>query len=200
MAKKKKAAYADREEGKGYGVFQWIIFMIVIPLLFALLVTLIVMTVAGINVLEKAKELPIISQIMDEESADNEKENNERVALLKEEAKQKDVKIQELEKELGQSKKEVEELLTEKDRLELEIQKMKEQEKEKEEKKAQDRSIISTYESMSPKNVANILVNLTDDEAIEILSEMSTDQQADILEKLPPETAAEYTGLLSGSS
>lgn len=200
MAKKKKAAYADREEGKGYGVFQWIIFMIVIPLLFALLVTLIVMTVAGINVLEKAKELPIISQIMDEESADNEKENNERVALLKEEAKQKDVKIQELEKELEQSKREVEELLTEKDRLELEIQKMKEQEKEKEEKKAQDRSIISTYESMSPKNVANILVNLTDDEAIEILSEMSTDQQADILEKLPPETAAEYTGLLSGSS
>ena len=200
MAKKKKAAYADREEGKGYGVFQWIIFMIVIPLLFALLVTLIVMTVAGINVLEKAKELPVISQIMDEESADNGKENNERVALLKEEAKQKDVKIQELEKELEQSKREVEELLTEKDRLELEIQKMKEQEKEKEEKKAQDRSIISTYESMSPKNVANILVNLTDDEAVEILSEMSTDQQADILEKLPPETAAEYTGLLSGSS
>ncbi|KKB42360.1 MotE family protein [Bacillus thermotolerans] len=200
MAKKKKAAYADREEGKGYGVFQWIIFMIVIPLLFALLVTLIVMTVAGINVLEKAKELPVISQIMDEESADNGKENNERVALLKEEAKQKDVKIQELEKELEQSKREVEELLTEKDRLELEIQKMKEQEKEKEEKKAQDRSIISTYESMSPKNVANILVNLTDDEAVEILSEMSTDQQADILEKLPPETAAKYTGLLSGSS
>ncbi|WP_191991763.1 MotE family protein [Bacillus aerolatus] len=205
MAKKKKTEYVEMEEEKGYSVFQWILFVLVIPLLFAITIALIVMTVAGVNIFEKAKELggnlPVISDMMDSgSSAKDGQTDKEKVVSLQAEIKNKEAKVEQLEKKLESSDKEIEELLTEKDRLEVEIEKLKKQEETTVTEDKQDNKLINTYESMSSKNIANILVNLTDNEAVQILSEMSTEKQADILEKLPPETAAKYTKLLSSAS
>jgi len=53
------------------------------------------------------------------------------------------------------------------------------------------------FETMSPQNVAAILMKMTDEQAVSILSQLNTDQQAQVLEKLPPDTAAKYTRLLA---
>lgn len=205
MAKKKKKEFVEIEEEKGYGVFQWILFVLVIPLLFAITVALIVMTVAGVNVFEKAKEIgghvPLISNMIDDGAADKGGQTDkEKVVSLQAEIKNKEAKIEQLEKKLKASDKKVEDLFTEKDRLEIELEKLKKEEETAVTTDKQDNKLINTYESMAPKNIANILVNLSDSEAIKILAEMSTEKQAAILEKLPPETAAKYTKLLSGAS
>ncbi|MFK2824998.1 MotE family protein [Bacillus sp. B190/17] len=204
MAKKMKKEFVEVEEEKGYGVFQWILFVLVIPLLFAITIALIVMTVAGVNIFEKAKEwgedIPIVSNMMGSGGAvEDAKTDKEKVISLQAEIKNKEAKIEQLEKKLETSAAKVEELLTEKDRLQLEIEQLKKQEETAVKENTQDNKLINTYESMSPKNIAHILVNLSDNEAIQILAEMSTEKQADILEKLPPEKAAKYTKLLSGS-
>ncbi|RJS62189.1 MotE family protein [Bacillus sp. PK3_68] len=205
MAKKKKKEFVEIEEEKGYGVFQWILFVLVIPLLFAITVALIVMTVAGVNVFEKAKEVgehvPLISNMIDGGADDKGGQTDkEKVVSLQAEIKNKEAKIEQLEKKLKASDKKVEELLTEKDRLKIELEKLKKEEESAVTTDKQDNKLINTYETMAPKNIANILVNLSDREAVKILAEMSTEKQADILEKLPPETAAKYTKLLSGTS
>lgn len=205
LAKKKKKEFEEREEEKGYGVFQWILFVLVIPLLFAITVGLIVMTVAGVNVFEKAKDIggqvPFVSNMLDSGEGDKDGQTDKEKAIsLQAEIKNKEAKIEQLEKKLQTSDKKVEDLLTEKDQLELEIEKLKKQEETAVTDGKQEDKLITTYESMSPKNIANILVNLSDDEAVKILAEMSTEKQADILEKLPPETAAKYTKLLSSAS
>lgn len=202
----KKREFVEIEEEKGYGVFQWILFVLVIPLLFAITVALIVMTVAGVNVFEKAKEIgshmPFVSSLIDDGgSADKGGQTDkEKIVSLQAEIKNKEAKIEQLEKNLKASDKKMEDLYTEKDRLEIELEKLKETDDAAVAEEKQDNQLISTYESMSPKNIANILVNLSDNEAVKILSEMSTEKQADILEKLPPEKAAKYTKLLSGVS
>ncbi|HZG72181.1 MAG TPA: hypothetical protein VEY51_11670 [Chondromyces sp.] len=199
---KKGDLIEDELDKSGYSAFQWAVFVIIIPLLFAITIALIVMTVAGVDVFEKAKQagsnIPgLASLINDAPETSTDGESQKQITSLKQEIKDKEAEIEQLTKKLDQSQKEIEDLLVEKDRLEIEMEELKNEDREKE--NTED-DIIRTYESMSPKNIANILVNLTDNEAVGILSQMSTDKQADILEKLPPETAAQYTKLLSDST
>ncbi|MBM7647129.1 flagellar motility protein MotE (MotC chaperone) [Bacillus ectoiniformans] len=209
MARKKKAIkkVESDEETKGYSTFQWILFVLIIPLLFALTIALIVMTVAGVNVFEKGKEIsahiPGLSSLTEKDEANQTgggKADKEKVVELQTELADKEAEIDQLAKKLDASDQEIEKLLTEKDRLEVELEQLKNQEEGEAANTKNDNSIISTYETMAPKNIANILVNLSDNEAVGILAELETDKQADILEKLPPETAAKYTKLLSSST
>jgi flagellar motility protein MotE (MotC chaperone) len=208
MAKKKKIEMMEMDEGKNkYSVFQWMLFVLVIPLLFALTIALIVMTVAGVNVFEKGKDIagniPGIAGMVndDREQAVSGKPDKQKVVELQADIENKKAEIAQLESKLDAADQEIEKLLTEKDRLEVERQQLNNEDEETsavEKKKNND--IVKTYESMSPKNIANILVNLSDNEAVGILSDMSTGKQGDILEKLPPDTAAKYTKLLSNQS
>ncbi|OCA83834.1 MotE family protein [Pseudobacillus wudalianchiensis] len=207
--KKKKEEFVEIEEEKGYGVFQWILFVLVIPLLFAITVALIVMTVAGVNIFEKAKEVgahvPFVSKLIDD-GGNNQggQTDKEKIVSLQAEVKNKEAKIEQLEKKLKTSDKKMEDLLTEKDRLEIEIEKLRQQDNTadaaKEQQNSENKKLSDTYEAMAPKNIASILVNLSDNEAVKILTEMSTEKQAAVLEKLPPDKAAKYTKILSGAS
>ncbi|MDQ0214299.1 flagellar motility protein MotE (MotC chaperone) [Oikeobacillus pervagus] len=201
MAKKKKNELADKLEKKDSSKLQWFLFVIIIPLLFAMTIGLIVMTIAGVNVFEKAKDIsgkiPGISKLTD--APTNQKSDEElekKVVSLQAEIKDREAKIEQLQKKLDSSEQEVETLKVEKDRLEIEMKNLM---NEKSQKTANNegKQLTKTYESMSPKNIANILPNLSDQDAVQLLNGLSTDQQGKVLEKLPPETAAKYTKLLS---
>src|SRR5699024_962454 len=56
--------------------------------------------------------------------------------------------------------------------------------------------VIDTYQKMSAKSAAQILVEMNNADAIQILTELDEEQQAAILSALDPATAATLTKLL----
>ena len=200
--KKKKVDSAEIEEKKGYNVFQWILFVAVIPLLFALTIALVVMTIAGVNVFEKTKELaenvPFVSEWVTPKEQDG-KSDSEKVVELQAEIKNKEAKIEQLSADLESSKAEIEELLTEQDRLNAQLKQLQQQQTEAADSSEAEtaNNVAKTYETMDEESIAGIIINLTDNEATAILQELSVEKQAAVLENLDAKKAAEYTKILS---
>ncbi|OAH53763.1 hypothetical protein AWH48_10830 [Domibacillus aminovorans] len=207
MARKKKKALAvDTEEKQGYSIFQWIIFVVFIPLLFAMTIALIVMTIAGVNVFEKTKEvadsIPYVSEWVGADVKQDGKKDGDKIVELQAEMKNKEAEIERLQGKLTDSETEIEDLLTEQDRLNSELKQLQQQQREEgldqgTAAKTETKTLIKTYETMGAKNIAGIIVNMTDAEAVDLLKQLSIEKQADVLEKLPAEIAAEYTKILS---
>ncbi|OLN22787.1 hypothetical protein BTO30_07625 [Domibacillus antri] len=201
--KKKKAAPVEVEEKKGHSTFQWIVFVVFIPLLFALTIALIVMTIAGVNVFEKTKEvaanIPYVSEWVDTGSGQDGKSDSEKVVELQAEIKNKEAEIDSLQGKLTDSEKKIEQLLTEQDRLNAEYKQLQQQQQQtvKEKETQQTSNVIKTYETMDEKSIAGIVINLTDAEAVNILKQLSVEKQAAVLEQVDAVKAAEYTKLLS---
>lgn len=59
------------------------------------------------------------------------------------------------------------------------------------------KEIVNTYEKMSAKAVAPIIVEMKDEQALEILSNLKPDTLSQVLAKMDPKEAARYTELLS---
>lgn len=203
MAKTKQKKSIETEGGKKHSLFQWILFVVCIPLLFALTVALVVMTIAGVNVFEKAKEIagnvPYVSEWAGDGTVKDGKSEREKVAELQGEIKNKEATIKKLNTDLENAKTKVEDLLTEQDRLNAQLKQLQKQQQETGESQAQKQTanIIKTYETMDEESIAGILINLTDKEAVNILKELSVEKQADVFEALESKKAAEYTNLLS---
>lgn len=203
-SKKRRKAPADTEEKNGYNLFQWVLFIVVIPLLFALTIGLVVMTIAGVNVFEKTKEvtanIPYVSDWIGTTEQDG-KTDSEKVVELQAEIKNKEAKIDQLSGDLESSKAEVEELLTEQDKLNAQLKQLQAQQKETADQKQTSTSaadnVAKTYESMDEESIAGIIINLTNNEAVAILQELSVEKQASVLENLEAKKAAEYTKILS---
>lgn len=203
--KKRRKAPADTEEKSGYSFFQWVLFIVVIPLLFALTIGLVVMTIAGVNVFEKTKEvasnIPYVSDWVSTTEQDG-KTDSEKVVELQAEIKNKEAKIDQLTGDLESSKAEVEKLLTEQDKLNAQLKQLQAQQKETADQKQTSstsaaNNVVKTYESMDEESIAGIIINLTNNEAAAILQELSVEKQASVLENLEAKKAAEYTKILS---
>jgi flagellar protein FlbB len=200
--KKKKVDPAEIEEKKEYNAFQWILFVAVIPLLFALTIALVVMTIAGVNVFEKTKEIagkvPYVSEWIAPAEQDG-KLDSEKVVELQAEIKNKEAEIEQLSDDLESSKAEIEELLTEQDRLNAKLKQLQQQQTEAAESDETEtvNNVAETYESMDEESIAGIVINLTNNEAVAILQELSVEKQAAVLENLDAKKAAEYTKILS---
>ena len=68
---------------------------------------------------------------------------------------------------------------------------------EKEDYKRDMKEIISTFEKMSAKSAAPVITNMSDAEAIQILTSLKPEVLAPILEKMSPKDAAKYTSLMT---
>ncbi|WP_285864338.1 magnesium transporter MgtE N-terminal domain-containing protein [Lederbergia lenta] len=53
---------------------------------------------------------------------------------------------------------------------------------------------------MTPKKAAPIILEMKEEEAIKILSNLNTASLAKVLEKMPPEKAATYSDLLAANT
>lgn len=200
--KRKKIAPADQEEKQGYSRIQWFLFVVIIPLLFALTVALIVMTIAGVNVFDKTKEvtanIPYVSEWTNSAEQDG-KSDSEQVAELQAEIKNKEAEIGQLSNDLEGAEAEIEELLTEQDRLNAELKQLQQEREETADSEEEQpvNNVVKTYESMDEESIAGIIINLTDNEAVAILKQLSVEKQGAVLEELEAEKAAEYTKILS---
>jgi len=187
------------EEEKSGSKFLWFIYIVVIPLLFAIVIALIVSTFAGINVFEKAKELGEKTHILSNSKnvSSRSKTDEEKIISLNAEIQNKDTQLENLQKQLDSKDSEKQQLLLEQKRLEDQIASLQ---KSQAQSTKDFKEIVNSYESMNPKNAAPIILQMKDENAVKILSKLSSDSLASILEKMPADRAAKYTEMLGGAS
>jgi flagellar motility protein MotE (MotC chaperone) len=185
---------------KEYGAFQWFVFVILIPLMFAVTISLVILIVAGVNVFDTAKDfgkkIPYVSTLLKDETkpedqiqllednvvdlqATNE-ENQKTIESLNNKIRKRDDQITQLNEEISELKRKLMDNNVEAEKANVKLN-----------------EIAKMYEGMSAKKAAEIIPQLSDDEAIMILSRISNSSVSAILEKMDAKAAAKYTGLLS---
>lgn len=185
---------APEKAGKIQILFYWVL----IPLLFTLTVLLIFAQIYNVNIFEKAadwkKDLPFVSENDEKENPSAGLQLEERVVTLQAQIEEKEAQIASIQSKLDESSAENERLLIEQERLTDEIAVLQRQ---NDETKKEFGEIVKTFESMSAKSSAAIISNMSETEALRILSSMKPDVLAGILEKMSPKDAAKYSELLS---
>lgn len=183
------------EDEKKYSKLQWFFFVIVIPLLFAIAIALVVMTIAGINVFDLAhkygEKLPVISSII----ADDEKvnETTENVFTLKATIEDQKVEIAKLQADIENKENERKISQEEIENLQKQLEALQAQEKEATIKLEE---LAKMYETMSAKKSAAIFSEMANQDALDILVKMNNESRAAVLEKMDPKKAAALTVLL----
>jgi len=206
MRKKGEPTGLDEIEEKESKIskFQWFL-VIFIPLIFAVTVALIVFTVAGVNVMEKAKEISGKIHLTELLQKDEEKESpsnaiekdSKRLAELETKIKNKAEEIKKLESIIDTRDQAVEKAEAEKQQLQNEVNQLKESQ---DGSKQAFKDIIRTYETMAPKKSAPIITEMNDDDAVKILASMKADTLANVLEQMTTADAARLTKKLTEQS
>jgi flagellar motility protein MotE (MotC chaperone) len=188
-----KTVEKERDE-KTFSRLQWIFFAGIIPLLFAVIVTLIVMTFMGVNIFEKVSEIPVLSKVLPSEGKKNIEKFDKKIVNLQGQLKDKDAKITQLQSKIDNQEQEKEQLLRHEQDLKKQIDELKQIQ---EDNKRAFKEVVSTFEAMSAKSAAPVLIAMEEAEALKILSNIKPDSLAKILEKMPPEEAATFTESIS---
>ena len=185
------------QEGKS-GSFQKLLLWVLIPLLFTTALVLIIAKFADVNVFDKAKELsgnlPFITEKKVEDPVMGDLILEERVVTMQAEIQEKEARLFKVQQDLDKSADENEKLLIEQEKLLDEIAVLI---REKDDSKRNFKEIVNTFEKMSAKSSAPVIVKMSDAEAIRILTNLKPDMLASILEKMSPEDAAKYTTMMT---
>lgn len=183
-------------EEKSPGFFKKMFFLVVIPLLFAIAILLIVAQLTNVNVFKVADEaiekIPFISK--NEDVVENSSLNEEKVVELQAEIQEKEMEITQLQTQIDSAATEKDTLLVEQERLLFEIEKLK---RNQQETQKEFNEILTTFNKMSAKTAAPILIQMSDTEALRIMSQMKPDKLSEIFTKMTPAEAARYTELLA---
>lgn len=183
------------EEKKKPSLLKRLLLWIIVPLLFISAILLIVAKVADINVIDQAKKM-ITSESSEKEGVldKNAIASQEKLVELQAAMQQKDSDLKKIQHQLATAKEENELLLIEQEKLQMEIEKLVQNQAET---KKEFTEIVSTFEKMSAKAAAPILIEMNEVEALKILSQLKPDTVAKILEKMEPTAAAKFATLLS---
>lgn len=193
------------QEEKVYSKWEWVFYMIIIPALFASLLGGVLLSLLGVDVIGKVlhvgNSIPYVEQIVpgeNEKPKENQKQqeqnqlstlqaeltkNKQSAVALQEEVAKKEATIQAMQKQV------------------VDLQKMMEEKRTtEEERQKQYQDLAKIYTTMSTKNAAAIIENLTKEEAVTVLSKMKPDQLAGILEKMDPKKASDISILIKDST
>ena len=200
MAKKKEVEAVGMVEAeeteKKLGFFQMLFYWFIIPVAFTLAIVLIIAQFTNTNVFQivddAVEKLPFVDS--EKEIIESTALNQEKVVELQPQIQEKEAQVTQLQGEVDSATAKNEELEIEIERLKYEIETLQRQQTEV--SKDQQES-LKTFETMSAKKAAPIILELSDDEAMRILADMKTDTLSAVLTNMPPAEAAKYTELLS---
>lgn len=179
----------------------WFLFAIVIPVIVVLTLVIMMLTVSGVNVVDLAKNvgshIPGVSSLV---TTDDEKQAEQKEEKLKATIKQKDERIEELERN-------TDDLETKMEDMELEAEKRRNKTSDKHtdnpdadigknESSGQQssiKSIAASFKDMQPKKAARIFEKLDNDESIALLENLSNKVRGAIFQEMDPELAATLT-------
>lgn len=182
----------------------WIIFAIIIPLMITTVIAIVVLSFAGIDVIDWAKKkgstVPVVSSFI---KTDEEKDLNLKLERSEE-------KIEKQQEEIEELKLEIESLNSLREQQEQQILKLENKAKSEQELSQSDgtqpdgtqqpsnnlKQTAASFRKMNGQKAADIIQNLNRDDAIEILQQLSNDVRGKILEEMEPKVAAELTGRL----
>ncbi len=189
MAKKENRLsmeLAEQQPKRKSGGFRKFFTWFVIPIMFVVAVLLVVATLMNTNVFDLGKKafesLPFVPS-EEQQAKDAVVNNDSKLVNLQAEIKEKEAEISQLQKKLDTTATEKEKLLTEKEQLQFEIEKLN---REQNDSKRDFNDILITFDKMSPKAAAPVLIKMSDAEALRILTNLKPDKLAAILEKNEP--------------
>lgn len=182
------------KEKKKAGIFQWILFVGIIPLMFAITVVLVILFVTGNNVFDSvskyANKIPFVSTLLtgdDDKDAKNLEEVGEKVVELQATNKEYTTQINALTKDVEEKNQLIDQLNSEITKLKQQLQKRQDSISAAE---VDYNEIVKSFESMPPKKAAELIEFWDEKDAIVLLSRMKNDSMTAVLEKMTPETAA----------
>ncbi|MGY4689823.1 MotE family protein [Salibacterium sp. K-3] len=189
MAKQKK----EKKNGKG----QWFFLIIFIPVVFALILGIVLLSVLGVNVVDMGRsmmnEVPGIT-MSQEETEENAEESAPEASP--EELAAKEEEIATLEQQLEAKNTEIRELEQEIETIQVE-QEAEAEETDQENPALQEAAQV--YESMGASEAAAVLSEMENEEVIRHLSETGTELRAEILAEMEPARASVIMNALSES-
>lgn len=195
------------QEERGYSKWEWFFYMIFIPALFATLLGGVLLSLLGVNVIDKAlslaNQIPYVEKLVPET-------NNEQAAGEKPEQNTLQKELLAAKGELAKSKQVVAELKAEAIKKDGTIQTLEKQAADlqkliedkratEEDRQKQYADLAKIYTTMSAGKAAPIIENLTIEEAVTVLTKMKPEQRAEILAKMDPKKAADTSILIKDS-
>lgn len=195
------AQSVEEKENQDGNKFQWFLYVIAIPTLFAIVIALVALSILGINIFDTAKDIggkvPFISQFVKEEKPLSIKEFEKDIISLEAEIKDREAKMEQLQSKVDSKDTQLKRMELEKAQLQAQIEELT---AIQEENKRAFREIVKTYETMSAKSAAPIISKMETEEAVKILTNIKPESLAAIMEKLPAEEAAKYTEILTNET
>lgn len=176
------------------GFFQKLFYWVIIPLVFCIAVVLIISIFTNKNVFEYVDKLPFVSSNDEKELVESAASSDKKLVEVQAELKEKEVEITQIQSQFDSATEENQTLQTEIERLNYEIEKLQ---LAQEESTKEFSEILSTFEKMSAKKAAPIIVKMDEAEAVRLLSSMKPNTLTAIFEKMSAEDAAKYTQLLT---
>ena len=177
---------------KKAGKFQWFVFLILIPVLFALVLGTVILSILGVNVADLGKnaiqDFPLAAAMFEEEKSEESVESTDVI-------NEKEEEITRLQQELDTKNQEIRTL--EEELEELHISMEAEREEEEPASNSHLKEVAQIYENMSAGKAAAILSEMNNGDILLHMEEMSTEARASILGKMEPEKAAKIMNELN---
>ncbi|CAM3356102.1 MotE family protein [Marinicrinis lubricantis] len=188
-------------EKTSYGAFEKILYLFLIPVVFTSILTVVLLSMFNYDVknsvLSFANKIPLVEKIIPdpEEEASEDTPSGEKIAAEGQSNEQLAQQIKDLQKQIDSSRGVIESKDQQILKLRAEIEQLNASLEEKrqsdEEYLNQIKKLSNMYADMTPSKSAAILERLTMDELVLVMSQMSSDDQIRILEKMNPQIAAE---------
>lgn len=181
---------AERKESRR----EWFLYMIVLPLLFTVILTAVLLQVLGFNVsgqlLKWGSSAPYVGQLLSgpEEMSETQTEPtiSERLEALKEEQA---IQVRQYEEAIREKDEQIDLLTSEIEQLKLQL----EQSEARHLEQLREKDVAELYAAMSPSRAAPIMEEMSIEEIARLLSLLKKEERSLILARLNPETAAKVT-------
>ncbi len=193
---------------RSYSKLEWFFYIIVLPVIFISILIITLLWFFDYNVkntiLSTLNKVPVVEKFIDDSQLNNNNglsiNNNEQLqktiidlkntitdnnTILKEEG----IKISAKNEEIGKLNDQIKELQA----------KLNEKATSEQTREQEITNLAKLYSNMNPQNAANIISNLTTNEAILVLGKMNIDSKSKILEKMDQKKAANLSFLLIDS-
>ncbi|MFD1607692.1 MotE family protein [Oceanobacillus luteolus] len=183
-------------EKKKMNPILWFLFAIVIPLIIVSIIIAVILSFSGFNIVDWVKKTgsntPVISHLVTSQEEDQLAEELER---LNQELQSRNEELDQLNTLNTNLEATIEELETELTKQEATISRYESEnhvdgDSEEIESEVSLKNLAKTFEEMKPVRAADILSNMTQEEVILILKELSDDVRGGILEAMDAELAA----------
>ncbi|WP_186577470.1 MotE family protein [Aquibacillus kalidii] len=189
---------AEEKVTKKATPIQWFVVLIV-PLIFALVIAIGIMSFSGIDVIGKAEafanKVPFLSSVV---TTDVEGAHNKEVQKLQEKIDAKTAEIDGLTGQVSERdaaidslKQEVENLTAQLEQKESEINTA-----EKEDNSVVLEEVSSSFKEMEPEAAASIITNMEENLAVSILKQLPTKERGEVFGSMDPTVAAQLTNQL----